>query len=162
MTAFAGRQVLTQFWLLVRGGTSREEAATKGGYKGKAGLRRFRQACGVVSTYVISKLTGRSLSFREREEILAGLERGDSIRLIARSLGRAPSTVQRELRRNMWHQLYRARHPRAAPWLGGQEPVDLSAEPGASQSRANGAAAKASQTQDQEFAPPSRSGQTHI
>src|ERR1700687_5664983 len=117
MTAFAGRQVLTQFWLLVRGGTSREEAATKVGYKGKAGLRWFRQAGGVVPTYVTAKQTGRSLSFREREEILAGLGGGDSIRVIARSLGRAPSTVQRELRRNMWHQLYRARHHRPAHGL---------------------------------------------
>src|ERR1700687_3103567 len=52
--------------------------------------------------------------------------------------------------------------PPAGAWLCCQEAVDLSAEPGASQSRANGAAAKASQTQDQEFASPTRSGQTHI
>ena len=46
---------------------------------------------------------------REREEILAGVERGESIRRIAKLLGRAPSTVLRELRRNMRRQLYRSR-----------------------------------------------------
>src|SRR5205814_3225692 len=48
------------------------------------------------------------------------VERGDSMRLIAKNLGRAPSTVLRELRRNMFHQLYRSRsrlkqHPRGKP-----------------------------------------------
>jgi transposase, IS30 family len=76
------------------------------------GQKWFRQAGGVVPAYVTAKRSGRFLSFEEREEIFAGVERGDSVRLIARSLGRVPSTVQRELRRNMWHQLYRARHHR--------------------------------------------------
>ena len=114
MTAFAGRRVLSQFWLLVRDGASREEAATRVGYNRAAGLRWFRQAGGVVPAYVTAKRTDRFLTFFEREEIFAGVERGDSIRLIARSLGRAPSTVQRELRSNMTHQLYRARHHRLA------------------------------------------------
>jgi transposase, IS30 family len=58
------------------------------------------------------------LSLGEREEIFAGVERGDSIRGIAKSLGRAPSTVYRELRRNMM-PLYRgrlARRSRRRPW----------------------------------------------
>jgi IS30 family transposase len=45
----------------------------------------------------------------EREDILAGIERGRSIRQIAKGLGRAPSTVLRELRRNMPRLLYRSR-----------------------------------------------------
>nr|WP_156322624.1 IS30 family transposase [Leucobacter musarum] len=36
----------------------------------------------------------------EREQILIGITRGDSIRAIARTIGRAPSTVLREQRRN--------------------------------------------------------------
>jgi len=62
----------------------------------------------------------RCLSLSEGEEIFAGVERGDSIRAIAMSIGRWPSTVYRELRRNMRHQKYRARHqhgrPRTQPW----------------------------------------------
>ncbi|MFE4196401.1 helix-turn-helix domain-containing protein [Paenarthrobacter sp. NPDC056912] len=44
-------------------------------------------------------LTGRSLSFDERKQIslLSGME---SVREIARRLGRSPSTIPRELRRN--------------------------------------------------------------
>ena len=63
-----------------------------------------------IAAQVVSGKRGRrNLTFDEREEIFAGVERGDSIRLIARSLGRAPSTVQRELRLNMRHQQYRRR-----------------------------------------------------
>ena len=42
----------------------------------------------------------RSLSATEREEISRGLARGDSLRCIARNLGRAASTVSREVNRN--------------------------------------------------------------
>ncbi|MGZ3480129.1 MAG: IS30 family transposase [Myxococcaceae bacterium] len=48
------------------------------------------------------------LSRREREEVLAGACLGQSIRSIARQLGRAPSTVSRELRRNGGRRQYRA------------------------------------------------------
>ena len=110
MTQYAGRAVLRQFWLLIREGFLREEAAKRVGYDNKTGQKWFGQAGGVVPAYVTQQSSGRYLSFAEREEIHAGVERGESIRLIARSLGRAPSSVLRELRRNMWHQMYRARH----------------------------------------------------
>src|SRR3954464_6039224 len=122
MAAAVGRAVLRRFWLLIREGVLREEAATRLGYDPGTGQRWFSQAGGVFPAYVTAQPSGRYLSFAEREEIFAGVERGDSIRLIARSVGRAPSTVRQELRRNMRHQLYRARHHRAhgvpvsAPW----------------------------------------------
>ena len=42
------------------------------------------------------------------EEISRGLARGDSLRQIARALGRAPSTVSREIARNRGRRKYRA------------------------------------------------------
>jgi transposase, IS30 family len=41
-----------------------------------------------------------SLTIQEREQILLGIGRGDSLSEIARSLGRAPSTVTREVNAN--------------------------------------------------------------
>jgi len=109
MTVHAGRDVLRRFWLSIRAGANREQAATGLGYDRAAGVRWFGQAGGVVPAYVTAQTSSRYLSVVEREEIFAGVVRGDSIRLIARSLGRAPSTIWRELRRNMRHQRYRAR-----------------------------------------------------
>lgn len=56
------------------------------------------QEAGGVNPYDVV-LSGVRLSLSEREEIFAGLSRGASIRSIARLLGRAPSTVSREIRR---------------------------------------------------------------
>jgi transposase, IS30 family len=50
----------------------------------------------------------RVLSLVEREEISRGLARGVSLRSIAADLGRAASTVSRELRRNGGNERYRA------------------------------------------------------
>ena len=49
-----------------------------------------------------------ALTLSEREEISRGLVAGRSIRSIATSLDRAPSTVSREIQRNGGPQLYRA------------------------------------------------------
>ena len=50
----------------------------------------------------------RVLTLAEREEISRGLARGASLRSIAASLGRAASTLSRELRRNGGRERYRA------------------------------------------------------
>jgi IS30 family transposase len=112
------RELQRQFWLLVRAGVERRRAAAELGLHGDTGKDWFRQAGGVVPAYVLTPPSVRFLSLTEREEIFAGVERGDSIRCIARTVGRAPSTVFRELRRNM-RQHYRPRHPtsrRTRPW----------------------------------------------
>jgi IS30 family transposase len=72
----------------------------------------------------------------EREEVLVGVERGESIRQIARRLCRAPSTVLRELRRNMWHQLYRSRSRLSANPVGGRRTQPWNYRPSHAQERA--------------------------
>jgi IS30 family transposase len=58
------------------------------------------------SNAVVNKYTSNQekcyahFSLEEREEIAIGLERGESIRRIAKRLGRSPSSVSREIRRN--------------------------------------------------------------
>jgi IS30 family transposase len=74
-------------------------------------------------------VTGRYLSFTEREDIAIWRAQGAGVRDIARRLGRSPSTVSRELRRNsstrtyrlhykasiaQWHAERRARRPKVA------------------------------------------------
>jgi IS30 family transposase len=52
--------------------------------------------------------SGRRLSFIEREEISRGLQAGESVRRIATRLGRAPSTISREVAHNGGRSGYRA------------------------------------------------------
>ena len=46
-------------------------------------------------------MAGRRLTFEEREEIAWRRDRKEGVRQIARAIGRSPSTVSRELRRNL-------------------------------------------------------------
>src|ERR1700752_1158479 len=128
------RDLVRRFWLAYLAGATKEEAAQGLGLNRNTGPTWFRQAGGVVPAYVKAKASGRKLSLGEREEIFAGVERGDSIRCIARALGRAPSTVLRELRHNMWHQLYRARHRRPT---GCPVPKPWNSRPSLAQRRAD-------------------------
>ena len=57
-----------------------------------------------------------ALSFGEREDISRALVTGESIRSIAARLGRAPSTVSRELKRNGGQGSYRATQADSAAW----------------------------------------------
>ena len=62
------------------------------------------------------KRSSISLSLAEREEISRGVVTGQSIRAIAASLGRSPSTVSREIRRNGSQRSYRANTADQAAW----------------------------------------------
>src|SRR6266536_4147445 len=72
------------------------------------------------------------LSLAEREEISRGLAAGRSLRAIADGLGRAPSTVSREVTNNEGRQDCRALHADAAAWTRACRPkaTKLSRRPG--------------------------------
>jgi IS30 family transposase len=62
------------------------------------------------------KRGSRALSLAEREEISRGLSVSEPLRAIARRLGRAPSTISREVRRNGGIARYRATASDQAAW----------------------------------------------
>ena len=57
-----------------------------------------------------------ALTLADREEISRGLATGQSIRSIARHLGRHPSTISREIKRNGGSKCYRSSHADEATW----------------------------------------------
>jgi len=66
--------------------------------------------------------SGLALTLSEREEISRGVVEGRSIRSIAGSLKRAPSTVSREIRRNGGSDAYRASRADQAAWDRARRP----------------------------------------
>lgn len=64
----------------------------------------------------------RSLSVHEREEISRGLVAGLSLRQIAMQLGRAPSTISREVGRNNGRSKYRAANADERAWRSACRP----------------------------------------
>jgi IS30 family transposase len=54
-----------------------------------------------MPTFMLAPLSGRYLCFEEREEIALLRAQGAGVREIARGLNRSPSTISRELRRNV-------------------------------------------------------------
>jgi len=87
------------FWRLVAVGRTSEEAALACGVSGPVGSRWFRHGGG-MPPLSLDEPTGRYLSFAEREEIALLRAQDVGVRQIARRLGRSPSTISRELRRN--------------------------------------------------------------
>jgi len=63
-----------------------------------------------------------ALTLAEREEISRAVVAGHSIRLIATSLGRAPSTISREIKRNGGQACYRASQSEQPAWDRARRP----------------------------------------
>ena len=63
-----------------------------------------------------------ALTLAQREEISRGVVAGGSIRSMATTLGRAPSTISRELRRNGGQRGYRASEAEQAAWDRARRP----------------------------------------
>ena len=64
----------------------------------------------------------RALTLAEREEISRGLSAGYSLRRIAQTLQRSPSTISREVTRNGGRQRYRATQADKAAWERSRRP----------------------------------------
>jgi hypothetical protein len=82
-----------RFWEAIARGASSENAAVQAGVLPSIGVRWFRKGGGMPSL-TLAPLSGRYLSFAEREEIAVLLAGGAGVREIARQLGRAPSTIR--------------------------------------------------------------------
>src|SRR6266508_2338661 len=125
----ARREDRQRFWQAIAGGASSEEAGVTAGVSPAVGVRWFREHGGMAPSFVLAPLSGRYLSFAEREEIAVLRAGGCGVREVARRLGRSPSAISRELRRNaatrsgrldyrattaQWHADQRAKRPKSA------------------------------------------------
>jgi IS30 family transposase len=84
-------------------------------------VRRILAATGGVRPYERQR-SDRVLTLAEREKISCGIVAGHSMRSIAKSLGRAASTVSREINRNGGHRHYWASRADQAAWERAQRP----------------------------------------
>jgi transposase, IS30 family len=124
----AWREDRVRFWAAIATGVLTDEASEAAGVSAPVGYRWFRHAGG-VNPRLSTTVSGRYLSFVEREDIALLRARGLGVREIARRLGRDASTISRELRRNastrsydveykastaQWHSERRARRPKVA------------------------------------------------
>jgi IS30 family transposase len=112
MTRFAESMVaetVQTFWAAMQRGEFITAAAAEAGTYRKQGTRWVAVNAGVRPRRG-RDLKGRCLTFAEREEIALGLAAKESMRSIARQLGRDPGTVSREVARNSERPgVYRAR-----------------------------------------------------
>ena len=124
----AWRQDRVTFWAAIARGVKTDVAAEEAGVSEPVGYRWFRHSGG-VNPCLPANVSGRYLSFAEREDIAIWHAQNISAREIARRLGRNPSTISRELRRGassrsaqaeyratvaQWHAERRARRPKVA------------------------------------------------
>jgi IS30 family transposase len=99
----ASREQRAKFWAAIATGLSSEEAGATADIPQAVSARWFQKAGGMPPAMFGSSakpLTGRYLSFSEREEIALLRAQGCTIREVGRRIGRASSTISRELRRN--------------------------------------------------------------
>lgn len=93
--------VEAEYWRLLQSGVGTVEACKQLGIGRKTGYRWRAENGGLPPERLPeSSRSGRYLSLLERKRIATLRERGLGIREIASRMGRAPSTVSRELERN--------------------------------------------------------------
>lgn len=95
-----------ELWRRWRNGQSLSDIGRALG-KAPGSIHGYLSICGGIAPPV-RRRSPRALSLRDREEISRGIAAGMSLRAIAASIGRPPSTVSRELKRNGGRDRYRA------------------------------------------------------
>ena len=88
------RDVQRLFWARVAEGLTSEDAAVACGVSPAVGTRWFRESGGMPQ--ISLTVSGRYLSFAEREDIAVMRAQDVGVREIARRLGRSASTISRE------------------------------------------------------------------
>jgi DNA-binding CsgD family transcriptional regulator len=118
-----------EVWARWRQGESLRLIARRLGKRGPS-VRAFVLQTGGVQRHP-PRRAKRCLSMAEREEVSRGVAAGEPCRQIAARLGRAPSTVSRELARNGGRHRYRAQAADAAAFRRAQrpKPAKLALEP---------------------------------
>jgi len=129
------REHRQQFWKSIARGLSSEDAALEAGVSQPVGTRWFRENGGMPPANLV-ELSGRYLSFAEREEIALLHAQDFGVREIAQRIERSPSTISRELRRNaatrgggleyrastaQWHAELKAKRPKVAKLAANDE-----------------------------------------
>ena len=124
----ARREYRQKFWSGIAQGLTTDEAAVCGGISTPVGRRWFRHNGG-MAPQLTSILSGRYLTFDEREEIALLVVQGCGVRDIASQITRSASTISRELRRNaatrggkleyrasvaQWHSDRQAKRPKTS------------------------------------------------
>ena len=111
----------TEMWTRWRKGESLNEIGRAFGIQGHSSIQHIFTKTGGIRPPE-RRRSPRSLSLSEREEISRGLVAGRSLRSIASDLGRAPSTISREIRRNRGRRHYRAHMADEAAWERARRP----------------------------------------
>jgi IS30 family transposase len=113
-TWFSARQK-AELWERWKSGQCVADIARALGRRNKSGVYRVLAHDVGIAPLARRRAAG-ALRLEEREEISRGIAAGRPIRRIARDLGRSPSTVSREIRRNGGSQSYRASWADRGAW----------------------------------------------
>ena len=110
-----------ELWERWKGGQCVADIARALERRNKSGVYRVLASNGGIAPRA-RRRAARALRLEEREEISRGIAAGASIRRIARMLGRAPSTVSREVKRHGGRAAYRASDADTGAWERARRP----------------------------------------